>query len=121
MSQKESIEDPVTGDERESDPPTDAFGERVVLNVTSDADALADLQDWVDAVLGVFGEARNLGRAEITEQLETALRRIGRDTHSVEVAELTDKILRGSHSSLIFETDDGVVLGYAEGGGAGHH
>lgn len=120
MPQQDPIDETTPGREQDvdTDPRGDHFGERVVLNATTSTE-VGFLQEYADALLEVLAAARDLGRTEVAELVEKALDRIGRDPHTVEIAEITDKILRGSHSSLTIQTHDGVILGYAEGGHVG--
>lgn len=118
MSQDEPIDATAHGSDHvmATGERTDPFGERIVLNATA-GDANAELsQRYADAVLEVLAGAKGLGRAEVSERVESALDRLGRDSHTVEIAELTDKILRGARTNLTIQTDDGVVLGRFDGG-----
>lgn len=94
---------------------TENLGERIVLNASAAEDDAGLHQQYADAVLAVMAQAQGLGRAEVSERVKEALGLIGRHAHTVEVAEVTDKILRGVETGLTIQTDDGVVLGYGEG------
>lgn len=104
--------------ERAEDSPAPT-SERIVLNDARAAEDEGFFPRMAEALLQVAGRAQGKGRAEVREDLDTTLEAAGIRPEPVVVGGFTDSILRAARSSLVVETDDGVVLGRFQGDAPG--